>query len=825
MNKIFTPDSPELTAYALGELPATERAALEAQLAADPSLQAEVAALKATAAQLCSEMAAEPQPELAVVQREWIAAQAEQRTAKTQSAASPQARPANRWWWILCGGGGAIAILTAGLLLPSLKKKSPFSGQLASVSETAPQIPSTRAVVTPTENESLVSLADEPALVVTANQDAVGRPEAAETASISGGVQPQNSPQPEKGKSERARDLSPDSITTEPSVVARSPIDTASASAPLPAPAAPPANRVDFFAPQSGLAAQASSGANGPATRSSQRTELGRGTAGKSLALTTPDSSRGYRPAPAAESRDTKGLGTLLRKRYELSPTPESSAERYAHIVENEFRSVDQTTISTFGMDVDTASYANVRRFLREGKLPPADAVRLEELINYFPYSLPSAKGSDPFGVVVETAECPWNSAHRLIRIALRARDVSHGERPPANIVFLVDVSGSMEPENKLPLVKKSLRLLVEQLTPRDTVAIVTYAGEAGIAMEPTRGSDKEIIYTTIDRLSAGGSTHGSAGIVTAYELARKAFVKEGVNRVLLCTDGDFNVGTTSQEGLLELITQQAKSGVFLSVLGYGMDNYQDATTELLADKGNGNYAYIDSFAEARKVLREQLHSTLVTVAKDAKIQVEFNPARVASWRLLGYENRSLADQDFKDDHKDAGDVGAGQSVTVLYEVQPAGTTLASAENLRYQPRSAPKGAAQPVPTKKTAAGDFRDELLYLKIRHKLPEASKSTEWTVAVKDDERSWIRASDDFQFSAAVAGFGMLLRNSPHDGAVSYDLVQRLAQEGLGPDKEGYRAEFVDLVRRAQRLAEARPGSRRAPGLRYSPDSEAK
>lgn len=800
----FSPESPELTAYALGELPEPMRSALETQLAADPALQAELAALRTTAQQLRTELAAEPQPELAPVQRAWIAGRLDQVAAQQRGASSPRGRRTFPWWWVLCSGATA-AVVTA-LTMRSLvwtdsnlgrpRETSPLVSRSTSADTITP-VPLTQSPEAPPPPAAVAAKTlstqpvdappPTPVRIITANADSL-RSDAyriAETPVTAAG----RSPSPISA--DRAESILPSSkiVPTKPT--------------PTTTPTLPPA-----ISPSSSVSPRSGISASSLEVRPRARLEVesrGSGSAGlggsaldKSLSYAAPDS--GIATVP--NSRLPR-VEPELARRY-LQPRGESSTERYAPIVENPFRPVDQAPLSTFGMDVDTASYANARRFLREGSLPPPDAVRLEEFINYFPYDLPSAKGSDPFGVVVEIAECPWNQAHRLVRVGLRARDLPRGERPHANLVFLVDVSGSMQPENKLPLVKKSLRLLVDQLTPRDTVALVTYAGEAGVALNPTSGSEKSKIIEAIDRLAAGGSTHGSAGIQTAYDLARKSFVKEGVNRVLLCTDGDFNVGTTSHEGLLALITEQARSGVFLSVLGYGMGNYQDATTELLADKGNGNYAYIDSFSEARKVLREQLQATLVTVAKDAKIQIEFNPAKVASWRLLGYENRVLADRDFKDDQKDAGDVGAGQSVTALYELVPAGPQLAGAGPLRYQrpaEASSPDRSAAGI---KTGMAEFRDELLFLKVRHKLPDAATSTEWTVAVKDDDRAWSRASDDFQFSAAVAGFGLRLRNSAHGGAVSYELIQRLAQEGLGSDRDGYRAEFIDLVRQAQRLS---------------------
>ena len=483
---------------------------------------------------------------------------------------------------------------------------------------------------------------------------------------------------------------------------------------------------------------------------------------------------------------------------------PQPSGEGYDAFADNDFKAVASAPLSTFSLDVDTASYANARRFLREGFLPPRDAVRLEELINYFRYDYPQPQGEHPFLASIEVAESPWKDGHKLVRLGLQARAVDRRERPAANLVFLVDVSGSMAPENKLPLVKRSLRLLLDRLTERDRVALVTYAAGSQVVAEstPVNAAGKAKLLAKIEALRAGSGTHGSAGIQSAYALAAKHFNAEQVNRVILCSDGDFNVGITDRGQLLDFITERAKTGVFLSVLGYGLGNYQDATMELLADKGNGNYAYVDSFTEARKVLSEQLEGTLVTVAKDVKVQVEFNPARVKSYRLLGYENRALRDRDFNDDTKDAGEVGAGHQITVLYELEPAGPNLTGVDALRYQAKP------EEAELKKRLKSGHGDELLNLKLRYKLPDGETSRLVETPVKDGDREFMQASADFKFAAAVAGYGMLLRQSPHRGELTWEKISRLAEQGLGEDKEGYRAEFVDLIRRAQQLGGVMP-----------------
>jgi Ca-activated chloride channel family protein len=471
------------------------------------------------------------------------------------------------------------------------------------------------------------------------------------------------------------------------------------------------------------------------------------------------------------------------------------NTEAYDRIVDNAFLAAASNPLSTFSIDVDTASYANVRRFLASGQLPPKDAVRIEELVNYFRYDYAQPAGAAPFSVTTELSACPWKADHRLVLIGLQGRLVEEANVPPRNLVFLLDVSGSMDEPRKLPLLKESLGLLVEQLRPQDRVAIVVYAGASGLALPPTPGDRKETIRRALESLQAGGSTAGGAGIELAYRVASDSFVRGGINRVILATDGDFNVGITSQGDLLRLIEEKRRTGVFLSVLGFGDGNLKDSTMEKLADSGNGNYAYIDSLAEGRKVLVSEAGATLVTIAKDVKIQVEFNPARVAAYRLIGYENRSLRAEDFNDDGKDAGEIGAGHSVTALYEVVPAGVAieLPGVDPLKYQ-----------RPASRVAASQD-GELLTVKLRYKEPDGERSRLLSVALAD--RPGAEASENLRFSAAVAAFGMLLRESEHKGQVTYGQVLALAEGSRGDDREGYRSEFVELVRAAEGLAGAR------------------
>jgi Ca-activated chloride channel family protein len=476
-------------------------------------------------------------------------------------------------------------------------------------------------------------------------------------------------------------------------------------------------------------------------------------------------------------------------------PAPIPNAESYNEIEENVFKSAQHTPLSTFSIDVDTASYANVRRFLNDGILPPADAVRVEELINYFPYDYPQPNGDAPFSVTAEVGPCPWKPNHRLARIGIKGKEIAVADRPPANLVFLIDVSGSMEPENKLPLVKRGLRLLVPQLQSEDRLGIVTYAGNAGVALESLRCTEanKGKALRIIDNLGAGGSTHGSEGLLTAYRMVNEDYRKNAINRVILCTDGDFNVGVTDSDELVRIIRDRARKDVFLTVLGFGMGNLKDDRLEQLADEGDGNYGYIDSLTEARKALLEQMTGTLVTIAKDVKIQVEFNPARVAGYRLIGYENRLLTAEEFNDDTKDAGEIGAGHTVTALYELVPAGLEVpgANIDDLRYQ-TTTPTEAA------------FEGELFLTKVRYKAPKSDESTLLTFPVRDSMDSLEGMTADFQFAASVAGFGMLLRDSEFTEGLEYDDVIALANSSRGVDEYGYRAEFVNLARNAAALA---------------------
>ncbi|MBA3391273.1 MAG: von Willebrand factor type A domain-containing protein [Deltaproteobacteria bacterium] len=515
------------------------------------------------------------------------------------------------------------------------------------------------------------------------------------------------------------------------------------------------------------------------------------------------------RPMPREESKP------MLRKRSPMTVSPSpmapppvaqiagarqqpmvldtpSNTEAYARIDDNPFFRTATAPLSTFSSDVDTASYSNLRRFLRDGKRPPKDAVRIEEMVNYFKYEYPQPAKGEPFSISTDIGPAPWNAKHQLVRIGLKAPSIDDAQVPARNLVFLLDVSGSMNAPNKLPLLKQAMGLLVETLRPQDTVSITVYAGASGIALPPTSGRDKDKIRQAIFALEAGGSTNGAAGIQLAYEVAERSLVKNGINRVILCTDGDFNVGPTSEGELTRLIEKERERGIFLTVLGFGMGNLKDSTMEKLANRGNGNYGYIDSIFEARKILVKEAGATLVTVAKDVKLQIEFNPAMVAGYRLIGYENRIMRHEDFNDDKKDAGDIGAGHAVTALYEIVPAGIDVPSAkvDDLKY--------GAKPA----SAAAASSGELMTVKVRYKAPTQAGATSKLLSriVKGAPGELAKMSADFRWTAAIAGFGMMLRDSPHRSNLTWKQVENLAEGALGSDAEGYRKQALEMIRAA-------------------------
>lgn len=506
---------------------------------------------------------------------------------------------------------------------------------------------------------------------------------------------------------------------------------------------------------------------------------------------------RGLTPESAKMTLPQEAQDQIAQSNFADVELESSNTEEYNPIDENPFKVVKNNALSTFSIDVDTASYSNLRRFITEGRLPPQDAVRIEELINYFTYDYPQPEANIPFSITTEISDSPWNPQHKLVHIGLQGKEIVTENSPPSNLVFLLDVSGSMNTQNKLPLIKSAFQLLVDELTEKDTVSIVVYAGAAGVVLPPTKGNEKDKILAAINDLEAGGSTAGGEGIKLAYDLAKRFYQSSGNNRVIIATDGDFNVGVSSDAELVRMIEKYRDEGIFLTVLGFGTGNFKDAKMEQLADKGNGNYAYIDNLLEAKKVLVTEMGGTLLTIAKDVKLQIEFNPAKVQAYRLIGYENRLLRSQDFNDDTKDAGELGAGHSVTALYEIIPVGVEsnvkLPVVDELRYQDNQVEQTAYN------------SDELMLVKLRYKEPKGTTSQLIQQPIVDKGVKLENASNDFKFSAAVAEYGMILRDSEYKGNASFNEVLKLANQSKGVDLEGYRGEFINLVRSSQKLME--------------------
>lgn len=756
-------DDPRLTAYALGQLDgddvAAGRAAVEAAVAGDAALQGEIDAIQRLAGDLVAALADEAAPSgygLSDRQRFAIRNAARRRERpRTGAFAGPA------WWPVY--GVAAAAVTVIVLFNPTIGKGAALARAYVAKVQNGGEIANLQDR-TPYDNRdygegvtlwSLLTQRDPFDADTPAGGPAAMAPMAAQGGPYDGARRPAQNP---------AADMS-----AAGAAVPDSAADTASSAPPQDYAIAPPAPMLMAPTPDDAYDRTRRSTSNFP-----------------------PDLPPDLYATAVAPMR---------------YPTPEpyppypSGGEGYNPVVDNPFRRVADAPLSMFGVDVDTASYANVRRFLTAGQLPPPDAVRVEELVNYFPYAYdpPSPRDEMPFAVDVVAHPAPWAPEHRLVRVALKGRIVDADRRPSANLVFLVDVSGSMDEPDKLPLVQQAMSKMVENLRPDDRVAIVTYAGEAGIALDSTPGSERGAILDGIARLSAGGSTNGAAGILTAYEIARQHFIRGGVNRVVLATDGDFNVGVTSDTQLVDVITAEAKSGVFLTALGVGTGNLQDGKLEQLADKGNGHYAYIDGAREAQKALVDELEGTLVTIAKDVKVQVEFNPAKVEGYRLIGYENRAMPAQDFADDTKDGGEIGAGHTVTALYEVVPAGRSLPSEDDapLRYRPSTDARREGR-------SSDDHGDEMLVVKLRWKAPDGQASTERDVPYVDRDQGAWRADADWRFAASVAAFGMLLRQSPYRGDADWRMVLDLAEGGLGRDEGGWRHEFLDLVQRARNLA---------------------
>jgi Ca-activated chloride channel family protein len=792
----FSPDDPRLTAYALGELEGEDLAAAETALAHDAEARATVEAVRALAGHMTAALAGETAP--AAPMTPTVRAAPPLRPAASVNGHDPRqldgAAPRRRaplirfpqFYFIVTGLAAACFVIFVTLRSPE-PAAPPAVGRKVY----------TEIVFAPTPASLPVSMP-----VATGAAEAVAAVEPESPAAVNPAPVPTTPSLVEQVKTEADEKRAPFGPITPapPRTFSVANHDTfggnlPSTTEPAPAPA-----------PERVTAAPAR---NWGQVSVSSRAAAGLPTEGETVVLSAFSVSESATGSYGANSMSG------ARRGREPHPTPPRGArfgantEAYAYTPDNDFLGAAQNPLSTFSVDVDTASYANVRRFLTSHRLPPRDAVRVEELLNYFPYRYAPPTDERPFAASLEVAEAPWAPAHRLVRIGLKGREVTTAARPAANLVFLLDVSGSMNAPNRLPLVKESMRLLVGKLRPDDRVAIVTYAGDSGLALPSTPVARAREILESLDALTPGGSTNGAMGIELAYDIAKANFVSGGINRVILCTDGDFNVGVTSEGELTRLITDKAKSGVFLTVLGFGLGNLKDATLEKLADQGNGNYGYIDTRREAEKLLVEQVNGTLLTIAKDVKIQVEFNPAKVASYRLIGYENRLLKKEDFNNDKVDAGEIGAGHTVTALYEIVPVGAAEKSdgdeaapvVDELKYQRVEPATGSRLAMLAGKTDAASA--ELLTVKIRYKKPDGFISHKVEFPLVDAGKSFAEASADFKFAAAVAGFGMILRDSPHKGTATFDQVAGWAAAGTLDDVGGWRSEFLELTRIARTL----------------------
>jgi Ca-activated chloride channel family protein len=838
----FDPNDPRITAYVFGELDAEQRAVFESELNQSPDLRREVGDTQDVLQRLSRELQAEPTLALSDAQRASLAHQIQGTDCDTNKGPPSTTDPAagsQRW---LTGRSIAalIAIAASWLVVGTLAyhyyQRETVSGDrpVAAVSETDHRAPKSGKFWVPAPGGGGTYYGDE------SGSNAPGRVDTA-------AVRPKDVPESLGTPGDQTTSLAiqpqghivssaEDHATRLWSANANQSGQAASSPPPAVDPSGSAGNEYGAYGSGSGAAGPAAGGygseygaASGMASGyvRTKGQSAARGTAstpqpgmdgaayGDHDALRTAmpypptmdsygyDSGYGQSGGYEGESAGSDGerYGEGYKPRLLVGPDggsgPGQAGDRYQRIVENPFQSVKDHPLSTFSIDVDTASYSKVRMYLMQHHtLPRPDAVRIEELVNYFTYDYQPPQDEVPFAAHIEIADCPWTPAHRLVRFGIKGREMERDGRPTSNLVFLLDVSGSMNQPNKLPLVKSGMKMLVDQLGENDRVAMAVYAGAAGLVLPSTGGDQKQTVLDALDRLHAGGSTNGGQGILLAYQTALDNFVQGGVNRVILCTDGDFNVGVTGTDQLVRIAEEHAKTGIFLSVLGFGMGNHNDDMLEQISNKGNGNYAFIDTESEARKVLVEQMTGTLVTIAKDVKIQVEFNPAEVAAYRLIGYENRILAAEDFNDDTKDAGEIGAGHTVTALYEVVPAGgeadVSTPPVDDLRYQSATKLSKAAK--------AG----ELLTLKIRYKQPDGDTSSLLTFPTEDKGTKFGQASQDFRFAAAVASFGMLLRDSQYKGNATFAGVLETATEAASGDTSGYRAEFLEMIERARQIA---------------------
>lgn len=787
---------PRLMAYALGELTdPKDIQAVESLLRRSPALRREVESLRATAELIQLELEQESCPSLAPHQLARLG-----EPPRTRSL-WPRVRPGNGSWWFPAGLSAAAAVavmVSAAILVLQETEEPPLSAGLRRPEPVVDEAP-----------------ADSGRIPEQAQDPAGPDPDAAAPPQILVQTAPEPptrvSPAPPAGLDNSGSSVP---VPAEAAVVSENRGDSAGSGTSLVAtvggrvvePTEIPGSRV--IDPGEIPGSRVIDPGDNPGSRIIGPGALPEGILEEGYALRRRSQSfreRSRMPPSVPFSPSVSignGVSPSVTVRANLDERPampasvpsRSSTEDYRYQEENPFRKVVREPLSTFGIDVDTASYSNVRRFLRQGSLPPRDAVRIEEMVNYFSYAYGAPSGDNPVAVLMELARAPWKQEHLLLRIGIQAEAIDPAERPPSNLVFLLDVSGSMRPANKLPLLKRAMMLLIKNLGEKDRIAFVTYAGESAVVLPSTPCDRKEEILQALEHIMAGGPTNGEAGIRDAYATAAAHFIPGGTNRVILATDGVFNLGMTDEGSLIRLIRRKARSGIFLSILGLGTGNYKDAALESLANRGNGNFAYLDSLEEARKVLVRELGATLVTVAKDAKIQIEFNPARVDSYRLIGYENRALRHEEFNDDTRDGGEIGAGHQVTVLYEIVPAGTgyPAGSVDPLKYQTPPAPN-----------RSGDAA-EWLTLKIRYKPPDQDESRLLEFTHSGSPAGFADAAPDFRFAAAVAAFGMILRDSPHRGSATLQQVLGWARDAAGDDPHGYRGEFVRLARKAMVLA---------------------
>ena len=796
-------NDPQLTAYALGELEGDERAAIEAALQTDAAARAAVDEIRATAKQIEAALAAEPMPEFKAI----IVPLA--RGVEIIPGPDPRKLDGGPWGKLIRFPQAyyVVAGLAAACFAVMLTLHESEVAHLAGKEKMA-------AVQAAGERQSqsveaaLNKSAEVAAGAKSTSYDEVTFPApSVPTARVELQASGRETAEADNNKAVMAEAIAPKQNADASARVSRAVVAESSAKAPAVMVnekaalagtnvAQLPAEEEIIRLPQFTVSGGQSDGYIGSQTVSTSRISTDIAGVNNSVTYAFPSRAR------------ADGVNT----------------EAYAYHADGEFLSAAQNPLSTFALDVDTASYANVRRFLQAGEMPPADAVRIEELVNYFPYAYAAPRDNAPLAATLEVAAAPWAPTHRLVRIGLKAREVTAAGRPAANLVFLIDVSGSMGEPEKLPLLQQSLRMLLDQLRPDDRVAIVTYAGESSLALPSTPASHRREILEVLDSLHAGGSTNGGRGLELAYDIAKANFITGGTNRVILSTDGDFNVGVTSEGGLARLVEEKARSGVALTALGFGTGNYKDAMFKQLADKGHGNYGYVDTLDEAKKLLVEEVGGTLVTVAKDVKVQVEFNPAKVQSYRLIGYDDRILKKEDFNNDAITAGDVGAGHTVTALYEIVPAGVeppATPGVDALKYRKvggerRSSFAEATADKPEDREARGQGSEagnlkseisnpEILTVKVRYTPIEGGAGKRLEFPLTDRGAAFAEASTDFKFAAAVAGFGMILRDSTLKGTATLGEVEQWAGQGLGPDAGGYRAEFIGLVHQAEKLKE--------------------